>query len=90
MRIIAMSKKRWIDLLPAIIGAIIFGGLIVFGMINENRQPKSDKQPSGDIYFSNCSEARAAGYENIQRGQAGYRDALDRDGDGYACEPYRQ
>ena len=38
--------------------------------------------------FRNCAEARAAGAAPIDRGQAGYADHLDRDGDGVACEPY--
>lgn len=39
-----------------------------------------------DVYFSNCKEARAAGYANIYEGEPGYRPKLDRDGDGIACE----
>lgn len=39
-----------------------------------------------DVYFSNCREARAAGYVNILEGEPGYRRKLDRDGDGIACE----
>jgi hypothetical protein len=41
---------------------------------------------SGDVYYANCSEARAAGAAPIQRGEPGYRKALDRDGDGTACD----
>lgn len=37
-------------------------------------------------YFANCREARAAGYAPLRRGSPGYREALDRDGDGKACE----
>ncbi len=39
-----------------------------------------------DVYFANCTEARAAGVAPLLRGTPGYRDALDRDGDGIACE----
>ena len=31
-------------------------------------------------------KARAAGYENIKRGEPGYAAKLDRDKDGVACE----
>ena len=41
-----------------------------------------------DVYYKNCAEARAAGAAPIRRGQPGYRAALDRDGDGVACERY--
>lgn len=40
----------------------------------------------GSVYYSNCAEARAAGVTPIYVGEAGYRAALDRDGDGVACE----
>ena len=43
-----------------------------------------------DVYFRGCNEARAAGAAPILRGQPGYRPGLDGDGDGIACEPYRQ
>jgi len=41
------------------------------------------------VYYSRCAEARAAGAAPIYRGQPGYRDGLDGDSDGVACEPYR-
>lgn len=41
---------------------------------------------SGDAYFPNCSAARAAGRAPLRLGEPGYRPALDRDGDGVACE----
>jgi hypothetical protein len=37
-------------------------------------------------FFSNCSQARAAGAAPIRIGQPGYSRRLDRDGDGVACE----
>lgn len=41
-----------------------------------------------DAYYPNCDAARAAGVAPIARGMPGYRAALDRDDDGWACEPY--
>ncbi|WP_239987549.1 excalibur calcium-binding domain-containing protein [Sphingosinithalassobacter portus] len=41
------------------------------------------------VYYPNCAAARAAGAAPIRRGQPGYRQALDRDNDGIACEPRR-
>ena len=38
-------------------------------------------------YYKNCDAARADGNAPIRRGEDGYRDQLDRDGDGIACEP---
>jgi hypothetical protein len=40
----------------------------------------------GSVYYSNCSEARAAGDTPLYRGDPGYASHLDRDGDGVACE----
>jgi Excalibur calcium-binding domain/Protein of unknown function (DUF1524) len=39
-----------------------------------------------DVYYANCTAARAAGAAPLHRGDPGYRSALDRDGDGVACE----
>jgi hypothetical protein len=41
-------------------------------------------------YYSNCKAAWAAGAAPINRGGPGYRDEMDGDGDGIACEPYRR
>lgn len=41
---------------------------------------------SSEPSFANCTEAKAAGYKDILRGQPGYADHLDRDQDGVACE----
>ncbi|MCT9010003.1 excalibur calcium-binding domain-containing protein [Streptomyces rhizosphaerihabitans] len=45
--------------------------------------------PEEGAYYENCDAARAAGAAPLHRGDPGYRDELDRDGDGVACEPYR-
>ena len=40
-------------------------------------------------YYPSCAAARAAGVAPIAEGEPGYREELDADGDGVACEPYR-
>ncbi|MDX3908230.1 MAG: excalibur calcium-binding domain-containing protein [Sphingobium sp.] len=40
-------------------------------------------------YYAGCDDARAAGVAPISRGQPGYREGMDGDLDGVACEPYR-
>ncbi|MGH3693540.1 MAG: excalibur calcium-binding domain-containing protein [Pseudonocardiaceae bacterium] len=40
----------------------------------------------GAPYYRNCTEARAAGAAPLHRGEPGYRDELDRDQDGTACD----
>jgi hypothetical protein len=38
------------------------------------------------VYYANCTAVRDAGAAPIYRGEPGYRSALDRDGDGIACD----
>jgi hypothetical protein len=38
------------------------------------------------VYYENCDAAREAGAAPIQRGDPGYGEHLDREGDGIACE----
>jgi hypothetical protein len=38
------------------------------------------------VWYANCQEAWHAGVHNLEEGDPGYRDALDGDGDGVACE----
>lgn len=44
--------------------------------------PNSDPQ----AYYANCDEVRAAGMAPLAAGDHGYRFALDRDRDGFACD----
>ena len=41
---------------------------------------------NSDVYFANCSQARAAGAAPVRAGSPGYARRLDRDGDGVGCE----
>jgi len=47
------------------------------------------RTPEDGDYWRRCDHARAAGSAPIYRGEPGYRDSLDADNDGIACEPYR-
>ncbi|WP_414710993.1 excalibur calcium-binding domain-containing protein [Pseudonocardia sp.] len=49
-------------------------------------EPSTTQDSGGAVYYKNCTAARAAGAAPIQRGEPGYRPALDRDNDGTACE----
>ncbi|MEU5388139.1 excalibur calcium-binding domain-containing protein [Kitasatospora cineracea] len=54
-------------------------------------QTESEPEPArtteqAAAYYKNCTEAKAAGAAPLHRGEPGYRSALDRDGDGIACE----
>ena len=41
---------------------------------------------NADVYYKNCSEARAAGVTPLYVGDPGYAPHLDRDNDGISCE----
>ena len=43
--------------------------------------------PPAQVYYQNCSVAKAAGAAPLYAGQPGYRPQLDGDNDGVACEP---
>ena len=65
-------KKKMIT--AVIGGALLTGSLLGAGLA------------SADPPYANCSAARADGAAPIYEGDPGYRDPLDRDGDGVACE----
>lgn len=80
-----------------IVGSLgVIGGLFAAPLLIERADPNNNQTVQqtapmageDSLYFDNCTEARDAGYENIAEGDPGYRPELDRDGDGYACEPY--
>ena len=48
--------------------------------------PAPVKVPATPATYRSCAAARAAGVTPLRRGQPGYSPALDRDGDGVACE----
>ncbi|MFG1644339.1 thermonuclease family protein [Amycolatopsis sp. NPDC049252] len=52
--------------------------------------PTTEEAPAPEqdsaAYYKNCTAAKAAGAAPLYRGEPGYRAALDRDGDGVACE----
>jgi hypothetical protein len=47
---------------------------------------EDDSDTGADVYYANCSEARAAGAAPIHRGEPGYASHLDRDNDGVGCD----
>jgi hypothetical protein len=48
--------------------------------------PRATSKASVATHYANCAAARAAGAAPLLKGQPGYSSALDRDGDGVACE----
>lgn len=46
------------------------------------------REPRPGDYWPGCDAARAAGTAPIYSGEPGYREGMDGDNDGIACEPY--
>ncbi|WRS31095.1 excalibur calcium-binding domain-containing protein [Actinomycetaceae bacterium MB13-C1-2] len=46
----------------------------------------AEQQATENVYYKNCSAARAAGAAPVYAGSPGYGTHLDRDGDGIGCE----
>jgi hypothetical protein len=96
------SEKRRADitfagkaLASAIAMGLLAGALSVPGV----RQQLADwsatagitraRAPQVGDHWGGCDDARAAGTAPIYAGEPGYREGMDGDGDGVACEPYR-
>jgi hypothetical protein len=77
----ARRRWRWTFVVAIAAGIIGLGAVVAVP-----RLLGSDGAPSIDVFYENCTEARAAGPTPIRRGEPGYRPALDRDNDGLACE----
>jgi hypothetical protein len=43
-----------------------------------------------NVHYSGCNEVRALGKAPLYSDQPGYRQDMDGDGDGIACEPHRR
>lgn len=54
--------------------------------VSQTEDAPAVEAPEVSVYYQNCAAARAAGAAPIYSGEPGYRSALDRDGDGVACE----
>jgi hypothetical protein len=47
---------------------------------------EESSEPDNNVFYRNCSAARAAGAAPVYAGEPGYASHLDRDGDGVGCE----
>jgi len=65
------------------VGPDLKSALTVVGSSHEDL-----KTVESSVYYPNCAAARAAGVAPLHRGEPGYRQGLDGDSDGKACEPY--
>ena len=76
-------------LLVGTLSAAVFIWVWTSGSVNTASSVAAPARSSSSVYYSGCQAARAAGAAPIYAGQPGYREELDGDGDGIACEPHR-
>lgn len=76
-------------MLRPIAAAIVGAALLAIAAPVASASPVVAKQQDTSAYYKNCDAARAAGVAPLYRDDPGYREELDRDGDGIACEPKR-
>ncbi len=53
---------------------------------NSNTAVPQTQSGNGSEYFANCTQLRQKYPDGVPKGHPAYRDSLDRDRDGYACE----
>ena len=66
---------------------VVLGSAFTFATVWTMLEPAESPSVSR-AYYPNCAAARSAGAAPIRAGEPGYREALDADDDGVACEPY--
>ena len=79
------------------IGAILtFAGLVgvaawlIIPMVERaSLSPAQRETIETSVHYSGCNEVRGLGKAPLYSGQPGYREGMDGDSDGIACEPYR-
>ena len=77
-----------------IIGAALVGALVGFASPHKLRGTPPVMQSAEErarieqsVHYSGCNEVRDLGKDPIYAGQPGYREDMDGDSDGIACEP---
>jgi hypothetical protein len=50
---------------------------------------RRQREPQASDHWGGCNDARASGTFPIYRDEPGYREDMDGDGDGIACEPHQ-
>ena len=74
------------------VGSTDRGGAAIMGVIKlvaGRTELVRARAPQQGDYWHGCDDARAAGTAPIYAGEPGYREQMDGDHDGIACEPYR-
>lgn len=77
-------------LIPAAAAAAFAATWILTPVRTAASQPAPVATSAPDnVFYTGCDEVRAAGKAPLYQGQPGYREGMDGDLDGIACEPHR-
>ena len=84
-----MSAKQ-ILITAGALGAVVGLGSVAAPQIAESamQTPEERAAIEASVYYPGCNPVRAAGKAPLYAGQPGYREGMDGDGDGIACEDY--
>ena len=68
----------------------IFVGIVTWQTIpffeRATLSPEERSKIEASVHYAGCDQVRSAGKAPLYSGQPGYRDGMDGDGDGVACE----
>lgn len=83
-------KSAHILLAAAGVGAVIGTAWVaVPAALSQTAEERAAaEQIEQSVTYGGCNEVRDLGKAPLRRGQPGYRETMDGDGDGIACEPH--
>jgi hypothetical protein len=73
----------------SIAGWLSVAAFVVFQIAGLGLRLHAQALAGPNAFYATCDAARDGGVAPIYANEAGYREGLDRDGDGIACEPWR-
>jgi hypothetical protein len=82
-----MSRRRYVSI--SLAASVAFVAAWVMMPVRADETGVRHDIAAATTYYPGCNAARAAGAAPIYRGQPGYRQEMNGDGDGIACEPHR-
>jgi hypothetical protein len=83
-----MARESFLKAAAPMVAITFFG---VYNLTPPNATMSAEEKQASEhsVYYGGCDEVRAAGKAPLYRGDPGYREGMDGDSDGIACEPYR-
>lgn len=83
------ARVKWGLVAVALVGAGAVTQLVIWEMQRVEARSALLSTVAPGTVFAGCNEVRARGLAPLRRGEPGYGEHMDGDGDGEACEPYQ-